>query len=214
MTTADDTRQRLIEAAGLLFAEKGLRATTVRDICRAAGADRAAIKYHLGHKHLLYLESVRTAGQHCMERVPWPQWDPGTPADRKLHDFVLMMLRRVAIDHEPAWHAQLIMREMAHPTPACAEFVRDFVRPNFEMLSGILGELLPPGVPARRRMLCAFSIVGQCLHYRFTRPVTALLLGPEEFAALDVETLADHITEFSLAALHRLAARAGKRVRS
>jgi hypothetical protein len=63
-------------------------------------------------------------------------------------------------------------------------------------------------------MLCAFSLVGQCLHYRFTRPVLTQLMGAEAFAALDLGTLADHITEFSLAALRKLGARSGQRVRS
>ena len=39
MTTSDDTRQRLLDAAGPLFAEQGLKATTVRNICDRAGVN-------------------------------------------------------------------------------------------------------------------------------------------------------------------------------
>ena len=116
-----------------------------------------------------------------------------------------MFLNRVAIDHEPAWHAQLLMRELTHPTPACAEFVREFVRPCFEALSGVLQELLP-GVPEPKRLLVGFSIVGQCLHYRVARPILEHLLGANEFRAFGIDLLAEHITEFSLAAIGRLAA--------
>ena len=38
-----------------------------------------------------------------------------------------------------------MLREVAHPTEACQELVRDFIRPQFAMLVGILGELMPDG---------------------------------------------------------------------
>jgi hypothetical protein len=112
----------------------------------------------------------------------------------------------VAVDREPAWHAQLIMRELTQPTPACAAFVNDFVRPSAEALAQVLDEIVP-GLPRPKLLLCAFSVVGQCLHYRFARPVVRMLLGEDEFRSLDVELLTEHIHEFSLAALRSLAAR-------
>src|SRR5262249_61415960 len=83
------------------------------------------------------------------------------------------------------------------------ESVRQFVRPNFEALQLILGELLPPDATPLKRYLTGFSIIGQCLHYRVARPVVTLLVGEEGVRRLDVETLTEHITEFSLAALGR-----------
>jgi AcrR family transcriptional regulator len=207
MRVPDETRQRLIAEAGPLFAERGLRATSVRDIIKPAGANVAAIHYHFGGLDQLYIECVRQAAASCLARVPFPDWPSGTPAAERLRGFIHTFLQRVAVDYEPGWYPRLIMREMADPTPACVQFVRDFVRPNFEVLHGILREMLPAEVSERKLSLCLFSIVGQCLHYRFTRPVIRLLLGEEEFGKLDVETLAGHIFDFSLAAVRSLAAR-------
>ena len=51
------TRQRILDAAELLFAERGFHSVSVRDITAAAGVDVALINYHFGSKQLLF-ESV------------------------------------------------------------------------------------------------------------------------------------------------------------
>ena len=56
-----DTRERLIEAAGQLFADHGFRKVTVREICRVAHANVAAVNYHFGDKLGLYREVLDTA---------------------------------------------------------------------------------------------------------------------------------------------------------
>ena len=50
-STADDTRERLIEAAEKLFAEHGIGGVSLREINRAAGAKNAvAVQYHFGDR--------------------------------------------------------------------------------------------------------------------------------------------------------------------
>lgn len=45
-----ETRERLLDAAERLFAERGLDAVSVRDITEVAGANTASIHYHFGSK--------------------------------------------------------------------------------------------------------------------------------------------------------------------
>ncbi len=51
----------------------------------------------------------------------------------------------------------------------------------------------------------AFSVIGQCLHYKMARAITERLVGPAGMEALDLEYLTEHITTFCLAALGRRA---------
>src|SRR5262245_31841951 len=201
MVEQDDTRKKLLEAAGEVFAEKGYHAATFRNIAEKAGVHFSLLNYHFGDKDQLYLETVRDAYQTTAERVPTPVWGPDTPPQQKLRDFIQTFLRRIVEGHEPSWPCKLIMRELHQPTEACRHFAEGFARPNCDKLQGILAELLPPDTPPVRYNLIAFSVIGQCLFYRFARPVVTFILGPEEFASYDVELLTDHITRFTLAAL-------------
>jgi hypothetical protein len=59
---------------------------------------------------------------------------------------------------------------------------------------------MPANTSPQELRLTAFSIVGQCLFYHFADPVTRNLLTADEYAVLDIDRLAQHITQFSLAA--------------
>jgi TetR/AcrR family transcriptional regulator, regulator of cefoperazone and chloramphenicol sensitivity len=194
----DATPGRLLEAAGQVFADKGFEGATVREICQRAGVNIAAVNYYFRDKERLYIEAVKSACHGQAEQVP--AWPEGTPGSVKLRDFIQTMVRRM-VDGQPSqWQRQLFLREMAQPTAACAELVREVIRPMAEVLSGILAELMP-GVPEDKRWLIGFSIVGQCLFYRLARPIVTMLVGEKEHRRYDATLLAEHITQFSLAAL-------------
>jgi len=199
----DTTRERIAEAAGEIFAERGFDGTTVRDICQRAGANIAAVNYYFGDKQRLYVEAVVRAHRWRMEQARLPEWLDNAPAETKLSDFITTFIRRVRTGPEDTWHTKLMMREMANPTAACAELVQSSIRPQFEILLSILRELLPSDVSAERLRLTAFSIVGQCLFYHLADPVVRNLLTSKEYSELDVAKLAQHILDFSLSSIGR-----------
>jgi AcrR family transcriptional regulator len=194
----DDTQVRLLRAAGELFAEKGFDGTTVREICQRAGAGNvAAVNYYFRDKERLYIEAVKSACSEQSGSFPFPDWPPGTSPRTKLSDFIHVLINRML--GEP-WARQLFLRELAHPTAACREFVESVIRPNAQLLGSILQELLPK-VPLRKRQLIAFSIVGQCFFHRVAQPIVVQLVGEEVVRTYDSALLAEHIAEFSLAAV-------------
>jgi AcrR family transcriptional regulator len=201
MTVNDDTQNRLLQAAGELFAEKGFEGTTVREICQRAGAGNiAAVNYYFRDKERLYIEAVKWACLRQVDTFPFPDWSAGTAPEVKLRDFIGVLLNRMLGHDSSPWARGLFLRELAHPTAACTEFVRSVVRPNAVVLNGILSELLPR-VPDRKRRLIAFSIVGQCFFHQFAQPIVAQLVGEEELRTYDSALLAEHIAEFSFSAL-------------
>jgi TetR/AcrR family transcriptional regulator, regulator of cefoperazone and chloramphenicol sensitivity len=201
MTPVEDTKQRLLDAAGPVFAEKGFAEATVREICTKAKANIAAVNYYFRDKEQLYAETLRRA--HCMrlEKMPPPDWPPGTPPEQKLHGFLHNLVSSLVDDCGPPWFIQLMLREMTQPTPAGIDLVKEFIRPQFEFLQGIIREMVGEEVPEIKRHMIGFSIVGQALYYKVARNVASTLVGEEEFRQYTVEQLTQHIYEFSLVAM-------------
>src|SRR5271156_4255485 len=112
----DETRHQLLEAAGEVFADVGFRDATVREICRRAGANIAAINYHFGDKETLYLEVLHYAHGKALEKYP-PLLGvtENAPPEKKLRAFVLSMLQRISDSGPTSWHGKLMSREMIEP---------------------------------------------------------------------------------------------------
>jgi AcrR family transcriptional regulator len=196
-----EAQQRLLEAAGEMFAERGFQDATVREICRRAGTNVAAVNYYFRGKRGLYA-AVLAYAHECATKAHPADWSPAAgPPARRLRAFVGSLLARVLDEGRVAWHGKLMAREMMQPTPALDTLVTERIRPMFEQLQTIVRELLGPRARADAIRLCAFSVVGQCLHYHHARPVVARLYPPQRYRATDIARLADHITRFSLAAL-------------
>lgn len=191
--------------AGPIFAKKGFRATTVREICDRAQVNLASINYYFGDKQKLYHETVMTARAIRVQQVPYPTWGESTTAEQKLSDFVSLLLKRlVAMQTEP-WQVRLLMREILDPTEACRQMVEEYFRPFFETLCLIVDDLVECRLPDYQRNQIGFSIIGQCLYYRVSADLTSMMIDDQEFADhFDHAGLASHITEFSLAALRQL----------
>lgn len=212
---ADSTRTRILLKAGPIFARKGFRNATVREICDQAGVNLASVNYYFGDKQQLYNEVVLLARHMRVEEVPSPIWDDSTAADDKLRQFIDMILRRMVVTEDGPWQVQLLMREIQHPTSACRALAREYFRPFYLTLMDVIGEVAGRPLESGVARQLAMSIIGQCMIYRFAPVTRALTMGdwPEDetpVAAappMDLSQLGELITEFSLAGIRAASSR-------
>ena len=112
-----DTRQRLIDAAATLFADRGFQNVTVREICKASNANVAAVNYHFGDKAGLYRAVVTLAIEIMLETNELSQRaGDGLSPEEQLRGFVRVFVSRLTGDGPNAWIHRLMAREMEHPT--------------------------------------------------------------------------------------------------
>jgi TetR/AcrR family transcriptional regulator, regulator of cefoperazone and chloramphenicol sensitivity len=200
--TADerDTRQRLIAAATRMFAERGYRHVTIRAISQEARANVAAVNYHFSDKLGLYREVLESAGHVILETTAQAMREgEGLPAREKLRVYIRVMCERMHATPGPSSIQQLIQQEFDEPTQELDGFVGRTLRPRFEYLYRVVGELLDLPPEDERVRLCAVSIHGLIVMFR-PNPMT------ERFAVLlklkfSPDRIATHLMAFSLAAL-------------
>jgi AcrR family transcriptional regulator len=199
--TPDPTREKLLEAAGPIFANRGYQATTIREICAGAGANVAAINYHFGDKLGLYTEvlqqSVRAAQVLAVHNAP----DHITSPEDVLRSLIRARLRSINGKDLPDWHPRLLAHEFAQPTPALRQLIDKLSRPIYKRLLELIGRIigLPPDDDNTR--LCAISVVGQVLAYVLPGPLLTEIWPQLRMTPEQVERVADHIADFSLSYL-------------
>ncbi len=200
---AASTRERLVEAARHVFAERGYHATTVREIVKRSGANIAAVNYHFGDKLGLYTEvlqqSVRAARVDAINSA----LDQNAPPEDILRAVIRARLQSVAEPHLPDWHFRIIVHELVQPTPALSRVVNEVSRPIYKRLLELIGGIidLPPKDVKTR--LCAHSVMGQILVYVLAGPLLMRLWPELEMTPEQVERIAEHIWDFSLAYLRQ-----------
>jgi AcrR family transcriptional regulator len=196
----EEIRGRLLEVAGEVFAERGFKGATVREIIRRADVHSAAVNYYFRDKMALYVEAVTSAFGTLPNQVLLDAWTDNTPAAEKLADFIRAEIDQMLGCQAHAWHRRIVMQELANPTTACAEVVAAHIRPRAQILGDIL-QTLVPDLDAARRQLIAHSIIGQVVFYRLAEPIVSLMVGEEEYRRYTAERLSEHIVAFSFAAL-------------
>jgi AcrR family transcriptional regulator len=205
------TREALLEAAAEIFARRGFAGTTVREICVQAGANVAAINYHFGDKAGLYSEVLKHALQCARQKYP-PHLGTNarSTAEERLRAFIESFLLRIFDEGRHAWHGKLMSREMVEPTSALDRLVQEEIRPMAMILHGIVRELMGDNATDGSVRLCSLSVVSQCLFYHQCRPVLQRLFPKLKSELHSAGPLAEHITNFSLAAIKQ-AGRPGRK---
>lgn len=205
---SDDTKAKLIDAAGHVFAQRGYPSTTVREICGRAGTPVGAVNYHFRNKQGLYVAVLEHSMQSAFAKYPLQYGIEGeaTP-EEKLRAFIHSFLLRILDEGVPAWHMKLVNQEISDPAGAFDHMMEACIRPTYEYLRGILCEMLEEenveeGRESDLVFLCATSIAGQCLYHFMGRNVIAAL-RPESFNPADIGRIAEHITEFTLRGIRK-----------
>lgn len=202
-TPADSERcrQRLIEAAGEVFAEQGFRLATVRDICARAGVSPGAINYHFGSKEGLYEAVLRHAHPASIATYMAAEVQAGRTPEERLRSFVRVFLSHILNDERPSWHGRLIVQELGHPTAALDTFVSNIVLPYCQLLDGIVAELLGSDADGCVVTDHSASVIAQCVFYIHSRPIIERIMAGRRYTREDLERLVRHVADVSLAGI-------------
>ena len=201
----DLTRERILDTAEVLFAQKGYRAVSVREITSAAECNLAAVNYHFGNKENLYLEVFRSRwvprAMRVRESFRKSLARQGSLSEAK----VVRALAQAFVDgplsdDERLRHSQLMTREMTQPTKAFKHVAEQVIQPFFKEVSDQLDTVLSNKVGEEQMLLNIFSIFAMVLYFNFARVAVSRLTGRKYDSAFRA-LLVEQITQFSLRGL-------------
>jgi AcrR family transcriptional regulator len=206
-----ETRTRVLTAAARLFAANGFEKVTVREICRAARANVAAVNYHFGDKVGLYREVLAQAIETMRATTDAVrQAGGGGSSEYKLRAYVRVFLHRVIGTGHDTWIHQLMAHEIADPTPALDLVIEQVIRPRMAYLSELVADILQLPVDDEHVVRCVVSIQSQCHAVltggwiRRSHDVSRRFMPELGGDAAAIDRLATHIADFSLGGIRSL----------
>jgi AcrR family transcriptional regulator len=199
---AAGTRERLLEIACELFAEKGYASASISEITRLAGANKAAVNYHFGSKEKLYQQAWRHAHDELSRRFP-PDGGiaESRPAAERLRGRIRAGLQRAMLGD--AVEFRIMRNEMANPTGLLHQVIDEAIRPIREATQAILRELLGPKATKTDVQLCEVCVVAPWMHMMHHQQAQKHEGLAPVFREEMFESVVDHFTTFALAGIRQ-----------
>lgn len=202
---AGSTKDQLFLAAVKVFAQKGYRGATVREICGLAGAANInSINYYFGGKENLYktiLDNIFSEYQKRKDRLAKIKQNKSVP-EKRLQDFIYTYCDILYNNGEIASELSAIfIAEMSRPSSHLDEMAKKYMIPQVEELMAILRDILGNKTPLNILRDCGVSIIGAIGYYGFTWPLLSRIYSDLPGMQSYYTHLAEHVFLFSMGGL-------------
>ena len=135
-TPPSHTRERILDAASGIFADKGFAGARVDEIARRAGVNKAMLYYHVGDKQALYTAVLTHNLERVEEALAAVSATEG-PASARLQAVIGAI---VGIVHTIPDHPRIMLREIASGGANLAPEVLRRMLGMIEVVGGLLAE--------------------------------------------------------------------------
>ena len=186
-----DARDRLLEAAGKLFAERGYAGVSTREVARSARVNLSAINYHFGSKRELYRSVIETLVTDLEPRRSalidlLSHAVEAADGDRsKLVDvtrrFIQGVLSYMLGGGMPSWHMQLILREVNQPSLGFDLILDGHLNPLHDAIARLVGAATGQDPLGSSSKLLTQSVLGMCLSFGPVRSVVLACLDWDQY---------------------------------
>jgi AcrR family transcriptional regulator len=170
-TDGEATRERILEAAGELFAAGGYAQTTAKAVADRAEVSLTLINYHFDGREGLYravlIEAHRRLGKLSDLRN---LAESELPARAKLRVLIYGLVRP-ATRRQPGWQINVLAKEIFAPSAQFPVLFEAEVPPKLAIIKQILSDItaIPADDPALVR--CVISVLAPCCLERPSSPI-------------------------------------------
>jgi TetR/AcrR family transcriptional regulator len=199
VSSAEDTRERLIRAAAQLFAEKGYEGASVKELASVAGVNVSLVSYHFGGKEGLFkaaLEQFGKEGLGAAERILTP---PASAEELQI---------RLKLFIEEAYRIQLSQpqlcrirhRECDLQSPIALDIFKNTFHRVFEKLAGFVESARKKGLLKEdlNAQIATIQLFGALVHPIRMAPIAKETLGVSIYDAPFREQVIEHLVTLFL----------------
>lgn len=202
-TDGQATRERILEAAGELFAADGYAQTTAKAVADRAEVSLTLINYHFDGREGLYravlIEAHRRLGSLSeMRALAESELPPATKLRVLIYGLV-----RLATKRQPGWHVSVLAKEIFAPSTQFPVLFEAEVPPKLAVIKKILSDITGIPVDDAALVRCVISVLAPC---------SMLLVaargapGPlDEVRRMPREAIITHLHTYALAGLEAVA---------
>ncbi len=199
-----ESRSRILDEAGQLFARDGFEAVTIRRIAAGAGVNLAAVSYHFGNKLGLYHQVIRQIIDDVapiiapvVERIQGAA--RGAAGDRGAlsllaAQFVRHTLSSVLTNERLRWQHALLVREFSQPTDVFPMILAEAIDPMHDALAELVAAATGRDAHDPQTRLLTTDVVGQCMIYQVARTLVCARMGWDDYTPENVEELITMVT--------------------
>jgi len=154
------TRDRIVDAAYEVLAEKGYDATTFKEIARSAEAAQGLIHYYFGSKDRLLLEVLKEASERTREEMQ--RFVAALPEERPRRGMSVLAQQKHRVSRQPEWYRlryELFALGMRKPEllPSVGELLAKGRRGVGEVLGRLAGKEIADQEALSAVMLACFD---------------------------------------------------------
>lgn len=204
---AQATKQRLLEAAVRLFAEKGFQGTSVRAVTQAAGTSVSAANYHFGSKEEMLRAAIRMRTEplngrrlDALDAVECDAGEGGARIDAIVGAFVrpVFEMRAAGSNEDPAYRG-LAARLYVDTREAVMQIRREVFEPVNDRFCEALQRALPSA--SRPEIELALQLATAVLVHLLSRDGSSLTAG----SRIDSDELVSKLVSFAAAGIYAVA---------
>ena len=211
-STADRTRQRLIDAGLRLFGSAGLAGVSTRELADEAHANQAAIPYHFGGKEGVY----RAVAEHIVgttgaairaaagASVQEPERLTPRQASERAGELLAEVVRTVLGAPDSASRGGFILREQLQPTAAFDVLHDGFVATLHAALGALVARATGWRPDEPDSVIAAHALLGQALVFGMARETLVRRLGSKPLGPEQLESIVRTVKSLASAALSGL----------
>lgn len=191
-----DSKAALIEAAKVVFGEKGFDGATVKDLAEAAGVNVSLVSYYFDGKENLYRECLGTFGQHHVETAQRVLKAPSTAEEFRVR---LQMFAEefVALHHRDPDVCNIIRRDFETFNPIAMAIFKETFIPMYDTLVAFVSAAKSAGLLRKSTDPDTATAImfGGLVHLLRTEPMHLMIKG---YSLLDKDHLEKTVQHYVL----------------